>query len=126
MWSFFNVGKNTLFLTFILALSSCSNDVVIEKISSDSNINGVSNKTKNFVEAVRLVEGINITMKNGKEVDIYKVIKDVTMLYNQNNSKNDGNYNEIKIEKNVLYTSHDGEYEVTILDNMILLGERIK
>ena len=120
------IFKSSLFLTFILALSSCSNDVVIEKISSDSNINGVSNKTKNFVEAVRLVEGINITMKNGKEVDIYKVIKDVTMLYNQNNSKNDGNYNEIKIEKNVLYTSHDGEYEVTILDNMILLGERIK
>ena len=121
-----SIFKSSLFLTLILSLSSCSNDIVIDKISSDSNINGVSDKTKNFVEAVRLVEGINNSMRGGKEVDINKVIKDVTLMYNQNNSKKDGNYNEIKIEKEVLYTSHNGEFEVTILEDMILLGERIK
>ena len=121
-----SIFKSSLLLTLILSLSSCSNDIVIDKISSDSNINGVSDKTKNFVEAVRLVEGINNSMRGGKEVDINKVIKDVTLMYNQNNSKKDGNYNEIKIEKEVLYTSHNGEFEVTILEDMILLGERIK
>ena len=121
-----SIFKSSLFLTLILSLSSCSNDIVIDKISSDSNINGVSDKTKNFVEAVRLVEGINNSMRGGKEVDINKVIKDVTLMYNQNNSKKDGNYNKIKIEKEVLYTSHNGEFEVTILEDMILLGERIK
>jgi hypothetical protein len=120
------IFKSSFFFIFILLLSSCSNDFVIEKISSDSNINGVSNKTKNFVEAVRLVEGINNSMRDGKEVDINKVIKDVTMMYNQNNAKKEGNYNEIKIEKEVLYTSHNGEFEITILEKMVVLGERIK
>ena len=122
MWNL----KSRVSLILILLLSSCSNDIEIEKLSSDSIIHGVSNKTKNYVQAVRLVEGINNSMKNSKETNINKIIKDVAMMYNQSNSKKEGNYKEIKIVNGILYTSHGGEYEVTILEKMIVLGERIK
>ena len=71
MWNL----KSRVSLILILLLSSCSNDIEIEKLSSDRIIHGVSNKTKNFVEAVRLVEGINNSMKNSKETNINKIIK---------------------------------------------------
>jgi hypothetical protein len=120
-----------LFFTYLLIvplllLSGCGNNDVVDRLSSDSNLNGVSNKTKNLVEAVRLVEGINNTVINGNDKDINKAINEVIKIYNDNNIKEGKQGNEIKIENGILYTSHDGEFEITILETMVVLGERIK
>jgi hypothetical protein len=115
-----------LLIAPLLLLSGCGNNDVVDRLSSDSNLNGVSNKTKNLVEAVRLVEGINNTIINGNDKDINKAINEVTKIYNDNNIKEGKQGNEIKIENGILYTSHDGEFEITILETMVVLGERIK
>jgi len=120
-----------LILTYLLIvplilLSGCGNNDVVDRLSSDSNLNGVSNKTKNLVEAVRLVEGINNTIINGNDKDINKAINEVIKIYNDNNFKKEKQSKKIEIDNGILYTSHDGEFEITILETMVVLGERIK
>ena len=120
-----------LFLTYLLIaplllLSGCGNSDVVDRLSSDSNLNGVSSKTKNLVEAVRLVDGINNTLKNGNDKDINKAIKEVIKIYNESNFKKEKQSKKIQIENGVLYTSHGGKFEITILETMVVLGERIK
>ena len=115
-----------LLIVPLLLLSGCGSNDVVDRLSSDSNLNGVSNKTKNLVEAVRLVEGINNTIINGNDKDINKAINEVIKIYNDNNIKEGKQGNEIKIENGILYTSHDGEFEINVLETMVVLGERIK
>jgi hypothetical protein len=120
-----------LFFTYLLIvplllLSGCGSNDVVDRLSSDSNLNGVSNKTKNLVEAVRLVEGINNTVINGNDKDINKAINEVIKIYNDNNIKNEKQSEKIKIDNGVLYTSHGGRFEITILETMVVLGERMK
>jgi hypothetical protein len=115
-----------LLIVPLLLLSGCGNNDVVDRLSSDSNLNGVSNKTKNLVEAVRLVEGINNTIINGNDKDINKAINEVIKIYNDNNIKEGKQGKKIKIENGILYTSHDGEFEITILETLVVLGERIK
>ena len=115
-----------LLIAPLLLLSGCGNSDVVDRLSSDSNLNGVSSKTKNLVEAVRLVDGINNTLKNGNDKDINKAIKEVIKIYNESNFKKEKQSKKIQIENGVLYTSHGGKFEITILETMVVLGERIK